>query len=162
MVQTIALSTPRPITCLLPDILAAWPYKRILHPDYGTVSVESTDWVNHYDFFSERVRKSVEKSLFSQWYHHRSLYPEVHYVTSGLLGCLVFPRTTRGIRRILFYIHISDGSKISVVRVVILRTSISSSTSTLTPLGLKQPPGFATSWWTSWTIHPKSANQMIR
>jgi len=66
MVQTIALSTPKPITCLLPDILAAWPYKRLLHPDYDTISVESTDWVNDYNFFSERVRKSVEKSLLGQ------------------------------------------------------------------------------------------------
>jgi len=37
VIQTIALNTPKPIMFLLPDILAAWPYKELLHPDYGTV-----------------------------------------------------------------------------------------------------------------------------
>jgi len=66
VIQTIALNTPKPIMFLLPDILAAWPYKELLHPDYGTVNVESTNWVNDYNFFSKKAQRSVEKSLYGQ------------------------------------------------------------------------------------------------
>jgi len=66
MVQDIACSTPKPVTFLLPDILAAWPYKQLLHPDYGTVNVESTNWVNYYNFFSNKAQRSFNKSRFGQ------------------------------------------------------------------------------------------------
>jgi len=56
MVQTTALKTFKSIIFLLPDFLAAWPYKQRLHPDYGTVNVESTNWVNDYDFFNEKAQ----------------------------------------------------------------------------------------------------------
>ena len=144
MVQTIACSNPKPIMFLLPNILAAWPYKQLLHPDYGTVNVESANWVNAYNLFSEKAQRSFNKSHFGQSYHDRSLYPEVHYLISGLLGCLVFPRATRGIRLVWFYIMISDSYKRSVIRVVILRMYILSSTSILMSLSPKLPPGFVT------------------
>jgi len=69
MVQNIAYSAPKPITFLLPDILADWPYERLLHPDYGTVDVESTNWVNHNNLFSERAQRSFNKAYFGQWYY---------------------------------------------------------------------------------------------
>jgi len=100
MVQTTALETLKSIIFLLPDILAAWPYMKRLHPDYDTVNVESTNWVIGYNLFSEKAQKSFNKSRFGQWQHDWSLYPGVHYLTSGLLGCLVFSRSTRGIRRV--------------------------------------------------------------
>jgi len=50
----------------LPDILADWPYERLLHPDYGTVDVESTNWVNHNNLFSERAQRSFNKAYFGQ------------------------------------------------------------------------------------------------
>jgi len=64
MVQTTALETLKPIIFLLPDILAAWPYKQRLHPDHGTIDVESTNWVIGYSFFSEKAQKSFNKSRF--------------------------------------------------------------------------------------------------
>ena len=67
MAQTIALSTAKAINFLLPDILAAWPYKQLLHPDYGTVNVESTNWVNDYDFFNEKAQQSAKKYSHSEW-----------------------------------------------------------------------------------------------
>ena len=162
MVQTTALKTLKSIIFLLPDFLAAWPYMQRLHPDYGTINVESTNWVIGYNLFSEEAQKSFNKCRFGQWQHNRSLYPGVHYFTSGFLGCLAFPHTTRGIQLVWFYIMISDGSKIFVVRVVILRMSILSSTSILMSLIPKLRPAFVTSWWTSWTIHAKSASQVIK
>ena len=144
MVQTTGLKTLKSITFLLPDVLAAWPYMQRLHPDYDTVNVESTNWVIGYNLFSEKAQKSFDKCRFGQWQHNRSLYPEVYYFTSGLLGCLVFSRATRGIRRAWFYTMTSDGSKLSVVRVVILRMSILSSTSTLMSLSLVLRPAFVT------------------
>ena len=142
MAQTIACSNPKPIIFSLPNILAAWPYIQLLHPDYGTVNVESANWVNAYNLFSEKAQRSFNKSHFGQSYHDQSLYPEIHQLTSGLLGCRVFPLTTRGIRLVWFYIKISDGSKLSAVRVVILRMYILSSTSILMSLSPKLPPGF--------------------
>ena len=142
MVQTITCSNPKPITFLLPDILTAWPYTQLLHPDYSTVNVESANWVNAYNLFSEKAQRSFNKSRFGQWYHDQSLYLEIHQLTSGLLGCRVFPLTTRGIRLVWFYIKISNGSKLSVVRVVILWMYILSSTSILMSLSPKLPPGF--------------------
>ena len=66
MAQTIALSTAKAINFLLPDILAAWPYKQLLHPDYGTINAESTNWVNDCSFFNEKAQESIEKSLLGQ------------------------------------------------------------------------------------------------
>ena len=60
MTQTITCSTPKSITFLLPEILTAWPYMQLLHPDYGTVNVESTNWVNDYNFFSEKAQRSFD------------------------------------------------------------------------------------------------------
>jgi len=66
MAQATALNTPKPIIFLLPDILAAWPYKQLLHSDYGTVNVESVNWVNDYNLFSKKAQRSFNKSRFGQ------------------------------------------------------------------------------------------------
>jgi len=66
MAQTIACSNPKPIIFSLPNILAAWPYIQLLHPDYGTVNVESANWVNAYNLFSEKAQLSFNKSRFGQ------------------------------------------------------------------------------------------------
>lgn len=66
MVQDTAFSTPKPITFSLPDILVDWPYERLLHPDYGTIDVESTNWVNNNNLFSERAQRSFNKAFFGQ------------------------------------------------------------------------------------------------
>ncbi|XP_006456413.1 hypothetical protein AGABI2DRAFT_195544 [Agaricus bisporus var. bisporus H97] len=75
MVQTSAHN--QPIDFLLPDFLAQWPYERRLHPDYGTVDVESAVWVNEHQFFVAKAQKSFDASRF------------------GLLGCLIFPLNTK-------------------------------------------------------------------
>jgi len=66
MIQTTALKTLKSIIFLLPNFLAVWPYMQRLHPDYGTVNVESTNWVIGYNLFSEKAQKSFNKSHFGQ------------------------------------------------------------------------------------------------
>jgi len=66
MVQTVTLKTLKSIIFLLPDFLAAWPYMQRLHPNYGTVNVESTNWVIKYDLFNKKAQRSFNKSRFGQ------------------------------------------------------------------------------------------------
>ncbi|KAF5350098.1 hypothetical protein D9756_009238 [Leucocoprinus leucothites] len=82
MVQNIVPNVPKPVTFLLPDFLAEWPYERRLHPDFGTVDVEAADWVNENRLFNEKAQRSFDKSLF------------------GLLGCLIFPLETKAFCRV--------------------------------------------------------------
>jgi len=62
MVQNLSTSTP--VTFLFPDILVDWPYESLLHPDYGTVDLESANWVNDSHLFSQSAQQSFDKSLF--------------------------------------------------------------------------------------------------
>jgi hypothetical protein len=64
MVQQI--TTQRPINFLLPDFMAHWPYERRLHPDFGTVDVDSAAWVNEHRFFGAKAQKSFDASLFGE------------------------------------------------------------------------------------------------
>ncbi|KXN85516.1 Delta(6)-protoilludene synthase [Leucoagaricus sp. SymC.cos] len=82
MVQNTLRAAPKPVTFLLPDFLAEWPYERHRHSDYGLVDVESANWVNENQLFSENAQRSFDKSLF------------------GLLGCLIFPLNTRAFVRV--------------------------------------------------------------
>jgi hypothetical protein len=63
MVQNV-IPTSKNVNFLLPDFLAEWSYERCLHSDYGTVDVESANWVNEHHLFSEKAQKSFDKSLF--------------------------------------------------------------------------------------------------
>jgi len=77
MVQNLSTSTP--VTFLFPDILVDWPYESLLHPDYGTVDLESANWVNDSHLFSQSAQQSFDKSLFGP----RSMWFVV------VLGCLL-------------------------------------------------------------------------
>jgi len=76
------LSPKKSITFSLPDFLAHWPYERLLHPDFGTVDVESATWVNDHRLFNRKSQKSFDASLF------------------GLLGCLVYPLNSKDFARV--------------------------------------------------------------
>jgi len=57
-------STGTPVSFSLPDILVNWPYEPLLHPSYGIVDLESTNWVNDSHLFSPEAQRSFDKSLF--------------------------------------------------------------------------------------------------
>jgi hypothetical protein len=67
MVQTLIHNSRGPINFLLPDFMAQWPYQRRLHPDYGTVDLESADWVNGLQLFSQKAQRSFNASLFGEY-----------------------------------------------------------------------------------------------
>ncbi len=54
------------ITFSLPDFLAQWPYERVLHPEFGTVDVDSATWVSGLHFFNEKSQRSFDASLFGK------------------------------------------------------------------------------------------------
>jgi len=62
MVQNSGTCTP--VSFSLPDILVNWPYEPLLHPNYGIVDLESTNWVNDSHLFSPKAQRSFDKSLF--------------------------------------------------------------------------------------------------
>lgn len=52
------------ITFSLPNFLAHWPYERLLHPNFGTVDVESATWVNAHHLFNDKSQNLFDASLF--------------------------------------------------------------------------------------------------
>jgi hypothetical protein len=99
MVQAFNHTSRGPINFLLPDFMAQWPYERRLHPDYGTVDVESADWVNDLHLFSEKAQKSFNRSLFGEYHLFKKCSMRLTLtisISKGLLGCLVFPLHSRG------------------------------------------------------------------
>jgi len=57
-------STCTPVSFSLPNILVNWPYEPLLHSDYGSVDLESANWVNDSHLFNPKAQLSFDKSLF--------------------------------------------------------------------------------------------------
>jgi hypothetical protein len=61
--------TQRPINFLLPEFMIHWPYERRLNTDFGTVDVDSANWVNEHRLFSAKAQKSFKASLTGERHH---------------------------------------------------------------------------------------------